>query len=160
MNIQWVDTEDPNPDWYDAAYEIANKAGIRILRDKELTAIAIEDDQPVGALFTGHTGGVYSFDVAVLPEYQGRGIGKALTDEGIQHYRDSFDEESGVVMEIDAVNPKMVEILKKRGFEPAEERGSHTTMKRATRRNRIAAEVAKGEDRCSPVETVKNTPVN
>ncbi|MDB5490715.1 MAG: hypothetical protein JWO78_564, partial [Micavibrio sp.] len=60
--------------------------------------LAIADDKPVGIITTRDLGG----GVAVLDDYQGRGIGKALVCAREEFFRDSLDQtESRVPLRAD-----------------------------------------------------------
>lgn len=130
--VVWFSQDDEEMD-YDLAEEalqVAKLSGINILSDKELTAATIEGGKVTGALFTGLSGDVYSFDVAVDPAHQGKGIGSQLTDLGLQNFANY--SEMGASIKLDAVNPQMVEMLKRRGFSVTQQFGGHQIMERLT----------------------------
>lgn len=111
------------------AYDVAKKAGINILSDKDLETAYVIDGRVVGALFTGFHSDEYSFDVAVDPEFQGKGIGKSLTEMGIEGF-DQYDMDGEASISLDVVSPKMEDILSKRGFEVYYEEDGHKLMRK------------------------------
>lgn len=94
---------------------------IRPDRDKEAHLIVVDDGRVVGGSFNKTTnveGGLeYSFDIALLPEYERRGIGTSLITREINHARQ---------MECDsiyawAVNPWVARTLEdKFGFDASQ----------------------------------------
>jgi len=124
----WNDPEDSDSDMVQEAHDLAKRAGLNILSDKDLRAYIMDDTEMMGALFVGFTAGKYSFDVAVDPHYQGQGVGSYLTNLGISQFEE-YDEVGE--MEIDAVNPQMASMLETRGFYKVSEQGSHTIMRKA-----------------------------
>lgn len=117
-DIIWLGED--TPDLYTLggqAEAVAKASGIRVLSHKELSAVAVLRDKVVGALYTSFSGGSFDFDVAVLPEYQGRGIGRELIDSAIEMYRDYKSElGSELSLDVDITNPVVTEALKRRGF--------------------------------------------
>jgi GNAT superfamily N-acetyltransferase len=97
-------------------WTVADEAGIYVSSDKEVAQVAIEDGQIVGAVFEAvdFPSLTYSADVAVLPEYQGRGIGSQLVDASVENFR-SYQVDFDITMKIDAVNPMAAEMLERRG---------------------------------------------
>lgn len=112
----------------DAAWKIAHDSPIRILRDKELTALAKEDGHVVGALFTSLQRDEFSFDVVVTPDAQGKGIGTRLTEEGMQMYRNIRFDVEDLKLSLDVVNPRMVPVLERMGLKVTQQVGGHTLM--------------------------------
>jgi len=120
----------------EAAYEVANKAGLYISSDKSLEYIAKSGDKVVGAVFTSFyidnstNQAEYSFDAAVLPDYQGKGVGSKLVDVGIQEFRNIQDTEfPNTVMIVNVVNPVVIGMLERRGAIIIDEYKPATYMK-------------------------------
>lgn len=115
--------------WEDAS-RVAKKAGIHILSDRELTAIAVDERGAViGALFTAFSPGQmeYTFDVAVDPAHQKKGIGTALTKAGISEFTAYADHEDAKMV-LDVVNPTMERVLQGCGFHVTERIRGHAMM--------------------------------
>lgn len=98
-------------------------------RDKELSHVAEEDGEIIGALASGWSESkwdqtpliLYSFDLAVMPEHRRRGVGKSLIDGAIRDYELSkrdMEEATGrkAMMRIWVVNPYLVTYLQSIGF--------------------------------------------
>lgn len=100
-------------------YDIAKRAGIYVSNDKEPILTATEGGKLVGAAFVSvdHASGEYSFDIAVDPDYQGRKIGTKLLDGVMEDYQSNAWEFPDMKIQVDAINPIMVKMLAKRGFE-------------------------------------------
>ena len=130
--VVWFSQDDEEMDYdlADEALQVAKRSGINILSDKELTAATIEKGKVTAALFTGLSGDVYSFDVAVDPTHQGKGLGSQLLDLGIREF-DNY-REMGASMKIDVVNPLVIEMLKRRGFSVTGEFRGHTFLEITT----------------------------
>lgn len=100
---------------------VASKAGIGITRDRDLTAIALNaDGKVVGAAWTATSHDSYEFDVAVLPEFQGQGVGRKLLDVVIKPPFDYEDQELDLTQRV--VSPIMYKALVARGFNVVEAR--------------------------------------
>jgi len=144
-------TEDPNltqalrieyfnPESFDIDYDpwvaadqadaIANKVGIRIGRDKELTLIAMLGDQCVGAVWSTWYPDrerqttddeddvwIYDFDVVSDPTYRAAGpIGLKLIEAALDEYRHA--EHPRKMIRVYVVNPKLITYLERHyGFE-------------------------------------------
>lgn len=109
----------------DAAEEIMKKVKIRIDSTKNLTLVAMNDDEVVGALYSGWTNGdtyegnqvyEFSFDVGVDPKFQGFSlVGPKLIEESMKMY----DNESSAygeytMIRLYVVNPKLADYLEKK----------------------------------------------
>jgi GNAT superfamily N-acetyltransferase len=112
-------------------YAIADKTGIYVSSDKEISSVAVLDEEIIGAAFTAANinAGEFSFDIVVSPEHQGKGIGSKLLDETLSEFRGLQNEFPSLVIEVDSVNPVAVSMLKKRGAEVTDVAGHHTYMK-------------------------------
>lgn len=109
-----------DPEDYDEAAERLANRYIRVSSDKEIEAIVGTDDENpevIGALFTGYTKYVFSFDIVVRHDHRKKGIARSLVQVAIDQYeqlKDAFGEEFH--MEIDVINPDMERLLKSMGF--------------------------------------------
>jgi ribosomal protein S18 acetylase RimI-like enzyme len=123
---------DPD-EMYDKAdpWAIADQAGIYISSDKEVAQVALVDDEIVGAVFEAvdYPNMAYSADIAVLPEFQGRGIGSQLADATVENFKDYQAEFPDLTMEIDAVNPIAAEMLERRGAVEVGRTENHILMR-------------------------------
>jgi len=140
MNIQYLNVDEGNfftdneeydlYDYSDQINELENKSGIRILRGKDLSVIAFleEEGKIIGVLYTEFSDGKYSFDVIVDEKFRGKGIGRELMDIGIREYQTLKNEFDNVELEVDAVNPKVVEYLKTKGLKIKKEIEGHIIM--------------------------------
>ena len=115
------DNFDDNDYDYDEIYnqiqEIVKNSDINILSDKQLTGFVLKDNNAVGAIFSSldNNEKEFSFDVVVDEKYRGTGIGRELTQDGIdqyESYRDMFEGDE-LKLILDVVNPNMRELLKK-----------------------------------------------
>jgi ribosomal protein S18 acetylase RimI-like enzyme len=107
----------------DDALKIAKETGVNILRDKNIKGILYDTNEKivVGALWTSDDSDTFSFDIAITPSYQNQGLSSELIRNAIDEYNNqkSMYDEMGEPfgMEVDVINPKLVEILKKKyGF--------------------------------------------
>jgi ribosomal protein S18 acetylase RimI-like enzyme len=102
----------------DQADQVAASSGIRVDRNKELSYIALDNDQVVGALWSSleqeDYGWVYSWDVAVDPKYRNAKIGIQLIDAAIANFENHRAEFGDVRMRVWAVNPKLVRVLERK----------------------------------------------
>lgn len=98
-------------------------AGLRVMMDKEPGLMATIGDDLVGATFySTHDDKegdcrAYSFDLAVLPQFQSQTVGYLLAQRSVQAAR-SLD--CGVIRNW-VINPKAARLLEKLGFEHDEE---------------------------------------
>ena len=131
FSVDDIDTEyetDPY-DLADQAESVFQESGIRPDSSKELSHLAIEDGQVIGAVSSGWSNEqgyeeeyvhVFSFDISVKPEFRGKGlVGIKLIQEAIDHY-ESEKEIYGVktMMRLWVVNPRLIPILENRyGFD-------------------------------------------
>ena len=99
------------------AYDLAKNSPVNILSDKELSVVAVDNNQVVGALFTSFMNSQYSFDVVVHPEYQQMGVGGRLTDTALSEFQSIQSDMPDAYMNIDATSPVMQQMLTNRGLE-------------------------------------------
>jgi len=124
---KWVGEEElgeiPDP-WL-----MASRAGINILRHMQFDSGYMEGGELVAVLFTHADNEEYSFDIAVAPEYQGKGYGAKLMNDAINMYEELKDGPfPDIQFSLDAVNPIAVVMLKKRGFKVTGAEGGHVLM--------------------------------
>jgi GNAT superfamily N-acetyltransferase/DNA-directed RNA polymerase subunit RPC12/RpoP len=107
----------------DDALKIAKETGVNILRDKNIKGILYDTNEKivVGALWISDDSDAFSFDIAITPSYQNQGLSSELIRNAIDEYnyqKSAYDEMGNPFpMEVDVINPKLVEILKtKYGF--------------------------------------------
>lgn len=112
-------------------WQIARSVGVRVLSDKDFRAGFQVDGEVVAVLFDASTVDEYSFDIAVLPEYQNKGLGRKLIELALDQYgeqREYRGEEFH--LSLDVISPVMEALLKRYGFvEVGRERG-HTLMEK------------------------------
>ena len=124
-NVQFLSPDEMENDYSVDLDRIQKDSGISILSDKELNTLAVYNGKVVGALYTGTSGGEYSFDVIVDKSMSGKGIGSALVDMGLSQFRDFPDD---YVLKMDVVNPWVEKYLLKKGLKVVDKVGGHTIM--------------------------------
>ena len=127
------DTYEEN-NFYEQAWEIAQKSSINILRDKDLDTVAVINGKVIGSLWNSwDSNGGYSMDIVVSPNFQRIGIGSKLIDIGIESFNndsDAYGDEAH--FDLDVVNIEVVKMLKNRGFIVDQEENGHYLMKKST----------------------------
>ena len=63
-----------------SAEELVNTSGLNMLRDDEITDIAVHDGKVVGVMFSAVRGNEMNTSIAVDPQYRGRRIASELFD--------------------------------------------------------------------------------
>ena len=106
------------------AYNLADKAGLNILRDKEPFVYTSLRGKVIGCLFVTDSNQKYSFDIVVSPKFRNLGIGSKLVDIAIQEYNERKPAYNEYDYNIDVVSPSMKSILLKKGFSVLQELGS------------------------------------
>ena len=106
------------------SYDLAKRTDLGITRDRELIAIALHNDDPVGAIWSSFENDTYAFDVAVEPKFQGTGIGSKLIDYGIDEF-DNYSDIPDSVMEIDVTSSLTKNALERRGFHIIDNMGNN-----------------------------------
>lgn len=123
IRIDYVDNEgygdeDGGADPHEAdsyASNLANRVGLGITRDRDLRGVAMYNNEMVGAIWSAFDGEVHTFDVAVEPKYQTKGIGSKLIDYGINDF-DNMDYPENASLEFDVTSPISRGALERRGF--------------------------------------------
>jgi len=105
------------------AWKIALASPIRILSNRELSAIALIGNKVVGGGWSAvehprydDAEGTFTFDIVVDPKAQGKGVGDALVGEMLDQFRHERHAYDDLVLNIEVVNPAMERILARRGF--------------------------------------------
>lgn len=110
---------------YDQADMAFNKSKIRYDSSKNISHVAVENGQVIGAVASGWSMNrdygddgdiwVYSFDVAVDPQHRGSMAGIKLISEAIQYYeqtKGTYQEMGGkTMMSLFVVNERLIPIL-------------------------------------------------
>ena len=100
-------------------WDIAYAAGIGIIGNKEFHAGHMLNGQLVSVLYVAPPyDDCFSFDVAVLPKYQAKGLGAELVDVAMDVFEDYYEysDEDGFKYCVDVVNPHMKSLLERKGF--------------------------------------------
>lgn len=109
-----------NPEWDDAARVLAKACDLGITSDRELAGVLLYKGKIAGATWTSADDTTYSFDVALLPNHRGKGLGGYLLDQVIEIPGELTDCYPDIQHSIYVVNPQMEAMLTSRGFEVAE----------------------------------------
>jgi len=127
LEIQdWEEDEaEENEDYetvVDQAYKITN---IRPSSRNELSFVAVDlndNNKVYGAIYSGVSGNVFSFDLEVSPEAQGMGVASSLINEVMEQYeryKEAYGDE--LKMQVHVINKVLVNHLIKKGFKIVEE---------------------------------------
>ena len=106
---------------------VIREAGIYVSSNKELTAFVADGDTLIGGLYTDTD--PFDFDIAVAPDSQGIGAGKALFDEAMVQC-DMYSQEFGMPASVHVVNPRLHHWLFQHDFTIAERRPDAVQMER------------------------------
>ena len=132
----------PDDEFVGDPWELANSAGIHISRGKDFSSGFVNDDgELVAALFEEAGRRSYSFDIAVLPEWQSKGLGVKLLNIALANFgeaQEAYGED--YALELDVVSPVMEGILRRRGFIETGREGGHVIMTRVASPLRVASE--------------------
>lgn len=122
--VHWDEMSDDYDPWItmDQAETIAKNSGIRISSDKNLSLIALNNDQVIGAVWSSISAeedqAIYDFDVAVGKDNRNARIGLQLIDAALDDYQYLKSEYDNLYVRVWVVNPKLVRVLEnKYGFE-------------------------------------------
>ena len=125
LDIQdWEEDEaEENEDYetvVDQAYKITN---IRTSSQLSFVAVDFNDNNKVyGAIYSGVSGNVFSFDLEVNPEAQGMGVASSLINEVMkqyEEYKEAYGDE--LKMQVHVINKVLVNHLIEKGFKIVEE---------------------------------------
>lgn len=106
-----------------------NRTKIRYGRQKDISHVAEEDGKIIGAVASGWSEEdrgepvmVFSFDLAVDPEFRRRGVGKKLIEDAIREYERGkteyrVDFGGRTMMRLWVINPHLIPYLESIGFE-------------------------------------------
>lgn len=91
--------------------------GISRVNDLSYVAVDLNNNHKIyGLLYDNYNDKEYSFDVIVLPEAQGMGLGARLVDAAIENFKYLPQVFQNIKMVIHVVNPAMKKILENKGF--------------------------------------------
>lgn len=102
----------------DVAFNIAKSNNMNILSDKNLRHILVDlnEKKVIGGVWTSEVNGVFSFDIAIDSQYQGKGLSELLIKRALDEYEymndiyyDMNDEKLDI--SVDVINPKLAKIL-------------------------------------------------
>ena len=125
------DAEDFLSDTDQDAWELASSVGVRVLRGKNLLAVAVIGEKLVGAIFDEVNGDSYSFDTVVHAKHQGQGIGPKLVREALSNFNELQDMNPDLRYDLDVINPNAIKMMQKLGFKVQREVPGHTIMGRS-----------------------------
>ena len=103
-------------DAYNQSEKIVNDSGIKIIGNKELQYIAVQDNKIVGVLYYG-TSPDFDFDIAVNNKYQRQGIAKDFVQivlDEFEYTKEAYGDEYRI--ETNVVNKNLANYLKTLGF--------------------------------------------
>lgn len=116
--------------YVDQSVAVAVRSGVRSAFNKSLVAGVIdENDALVAAVWEAVDGDEYSFDIAVLPEHQGKGIGRVLLEEYLAIPDDVREAYPNIKVVVDVINPILAHMLDRRGFAVSEVAQGHWIMR-------------------------------
>ena len=127
VNIESVYDEEGevDEDTANALDKIAKDRNLGITRDRDPFSV-VRDAQGnvIGGAYTSFDGDNYTFDVVVSEDHEGKGVASKLLDDAIQNVDQYQDANPDTTMKIDVINPKMREMLERRGFKVSETVGN------------------------------------
>ena len=108
----------------DRVHKIANENGVNILSDKRLSNILVdvENGTAIGGVWVSDNNMSFSFDIALDKNYQNLRLSHLLIDAALEEYEMQNDtvldmSNKKLSMDIDVINPKLADILKRKyGF--------------------------------------------
>lgn len=100
----------------EAARDIAIERKLGVTRDRDLSFVAMDGDQVVGAAWTAFDGQNYEFDVAVAKGFDRKGIGRMLTRSAISQRSDLCEGHEDTTMFVPVTSMAMCKLLEKEGF--------------------------------------------
>jgi len=126
-DVEYISPDEVEYDYYDDLNRMERESGIRILRDKEVSILALQNGKVVGALYTTTHPYEFSFDVIVDKAARGQGIGAKLIDFALSEYS-QIAADQGTELRVDVVNPWVEKYLLKKGLRVLQKVGGHTIM--------------------------------
>lgn len=127
-NLEIASAEELTPEQYEQLNRMVVESGIRILSDKELDTVYLIDGNVAAGLWTSFQGGVFSFDTIVDKKYRNQMLGARLIRQGLQMYQEIASDDPDAKLELDVVNDKLVEPLKKMGLVVLNQIAGHVIM--------------------------------
>jgi GNAT superfamily N-acetyltransferase len=116
-----------DPQFVKQLRRIEFESGINVLSCMRLHCVVLKDESPVAALYVRDHGDDFDFDVVVDRSHRKRGIASHLIDLGIAEGRHYVEATGGKIV-ADVVNPNLIRILKRKGFEVTSVVHNHTNM--------------------------------
>jgi ribosomal protein S18 acetylase RimI-like enzyme len=127
-------------DLFDQIDELERNTPIPTIKGKDIMAIYLDTGEVIGALytkmsledvdddeqidFTSDPVEIYTFDIIVHPDQQGKRIGTKLLDIAIEDFNEKKDGNDKMVVKLDVIDARMKTALEKRGFEVKKEKGT------------------------------------
>lgn len=109
--------------------DIAKKCDIRISSGKDpAMAICNKKGEVVACIWTEIDEHSYSFDIAVLPSHQGKGLGRFLIDQHLVPESDMQDMYPDAKLTVDVVNLTLAHALARRGLVASDVEPGHWIM--------------------------------
>ena len=103
-------------DIWDQTVSVANRTKVRIANGRELRGADRHQGSIVGGVWTEADADTFSFDVAVLPAFQRRGLGTYLSGIALAEYADY--REIGHKLELFAISPEGEALARSLGLVP------------------------------------------
>ena len=125
-------------------WEVADSAGINILRGKDFRAGLQYDGEIVAVLFDESDRDGYSFDIAVSPDHRRKGYAKKLLELALDIYEENREVYGDdYTLNLDVVSPIMEKLLKSKGFKEVGRDRGHTFMTREASPSSVLRRIAK-----------------
>lgn len=118
------DFGDVNYEASEQAHQLSTDVDLGITRDRELYEVVRDlQGKVIAALWVSFDGGNYEFDVAVAKAYQGRGIGSALINSGVEGFEQGqyTDINDNATMKLHVTSDISRKALERRGFSVIQE---------------------------------------
>lgn len=113
--VEYTSPDEVDYDYSADLNKMEKESGINILRDKEVSTLALQNGKVIGALYTAEHPYEFSFDLIVAKEARGQGIGAKLIDSALAQYRQE-EIEMGKELRLDVVNPWVEKYLLHKGL--------------------------------------------
>lgn len=115
-NIEVIAPDEMLSKHHQQLQDMVTDSKIHIRSDKELDTVYLIDGNVAGGLWTSFRNDVFSFDTIVGKNYQNQMLGARIVRQGLQMYREIAFDCPDVKLELDVVNARLVEPLKKMGL--------------------------------------------